>query len=70
MERDGRHHFKKLYEENTSPDTLPPLQPVTADLSKLNAPFTIEELLIGIYKLKNKKAAGMDKLISEFLKAF
>ena len=62
-------YFKKLYEENTSPDTLPPLQPVTANLSKLNAPFTIEELLIGIYKLKNKKAAGMDKLISEFLKA-
>ena len=58
-----------MYDDNTPATTLPPLEPVNADLSKLNAPFTMEELLTAIYKLKNKKAAGMDKLISEFFKA-
>ena len=62
-------YFKKLYDDNTSSSTLPPLQPATVDLSKLNAPFTMEELLSAIFKLKNKKAAGLDKLTSEFLKA-
>ena len=59
-------YFKKLYDDTHSPDNLPPIQPVTADLSKLNAPFTMEELLSAILKSKNKKAAGMDKLTSEF----
>ena len=62
-------YFKKLYDDTTSTNNLPPLQPVTADLSKLNAPFTMEELLSAIFKLKNKKAAGMDRLTSEFFKA-
>ena len=61
-------YFRKLYEETTSKE-LPPLQPVQADLSKLNAPFTWDELLKAIHKLKNNKAAGLDKLTSEFFKA-
>ena len=62
-------YFKKLYDDNASTNTLPPLQPQAADLSRLNALFTMAELLDAIGKLKNKKAAGMDKLTSEFLKA-
>ena len=63
-------YFKELYQDK-SKHPLPPLvNPPQADLSQLNAPFTIEELLYAIYKkLKNKKAAGLDKLISEFFKA-
>ena len=58
-----------MYEDKTG-KTLPPLNPPQADVSKLNSPFTMEELLHAIYKkLKNKKAAGLDKLTSEFFKA-
>ena len=45
------------------------VKPPIKDLSRLNAVFTMEELLSAIYKLKNKKAAGVDRLLSEFLKA-
>ena len=63
-------YFRKLYEGNTTSNTLPPIRPVHADLSKLNAPFTMKELLDAIYKkLKNKKAAGLDRITSEFLKS-
>ena len=61
-------YFRKLYAETSSKE-LPPLQPVQADLSKLNAPFTWDELLKAIRKLKNNKAAGLDRLTSEFFKA-
>ena len=63
------NYFRKLYSDNASPESLPPLRPLRADTTKLNAPFTLEELLNAIRKLKNKKAAGMDKLTSEFFKA-
>ena len=62
-------YFRELYDDKSSSNTLPPLQSRDADLSRLNAPFTMQELLDAIKKLKNGKAAGLDKLISEFLKA-
>ena len=62
-------YFRNLYDDKPTPHLLPPLQPATADLSKINAPFTMDELHEAISKLKNKKAAGMDKLTSEFFKA-
>ena len=63
------NYFRKLFDDNAPTGTLPPLQPPIKDLSRLNASFTLEELLSAIHKLKNKKAAGIDKLLSEFLKA-
>ena len=62
-------YFRKLYDDKTS-SSLPAVQPINADISRLNAPFKLRELLDAIYKkLKNGKAAGLDRLTSEFIKA-
>ena len=34
----------------------------------LNAPFTKEEIICGIEKLKSNKAPGVDRILNEFLK--
>ena len=39
------NYFKKLYDDKTK-HPLPTLDPPQADLSQLNAPFTMEELMI------------------------
>ena len=58
-----------MYKVTPTVTPLPPLLQTNTDTSRLNAPFSITELLEAIRKLKNKKAAGLDRLTSEFLKA-
>ncbi len=63
-------YFRKLF-DNDDP-TPPPTssnEGITADTSRLNALITKKELTDAIKSLKNKKAAGLDKLTAEFLKA-
>ncbi len=62
-------YFRKLF-DNDDPTTPPPSSNgITADTSRLNAHITMKELTDTIKSLKNKKAAGLDKLTAEFLKA-
>ena len=47
------------------------LKPVYRDknvMQLLNAPFTKEEIICGIEKLKSNKAPGVDRILNEFLK--
>lgn len=63
-------YFRKLFENN---DTTPPPSQNPNNISgraqALNAHITMKELTEIIKSLKNKKAAGLDKITAEFLKA-
>ena len=66
-------YFSNLF-DNADHSPPPPIispngRPISINTSRLNSPFTLKELTDAIKKLKNKKAAGLDKLTSEFLKA-
>ena len=64
-------YFQKLFDNQ---DITPP-QPVerpenpARNAERLNLPITMKELTDIIKSLKNKKAAGLDKITAEFLKA-
>ena len=63
-------YFTKLYDDPTRPKlrtNAPPSDQETCN--PINAKYTMEELDNTIDKLKLNKAAGKDKLLSEFLKA-
>ena len=74
MNADGKKwetYFRKLY-RNTGSNRVPPipLQQQDIDINNtLNIPFLMKELNEIINKLKNKKAAGLDRILVEFLKA-
>ena len=49
-------YFRNLYDDKPTPNLLPPLlQRGTADLSKMNAPFTMDELHEAIKQIKKRK---------------
>ena len=61
-------HFKKLSDSPLEENTFDPRN-ITHSISEdLNTEFTFEEVKKIIKKLKNKKAAGVDHVINEFLK--
>ena len=69
------NHFKKLLEESygdsgedNNDDFILSDNLLEEDLIVLDRPITKEEVLFAINKLKNGKAAGPDKLISEIFK--
>ena len=67
-------YFSNLFDNADHTPPPPPIispngRPIAINTSHLNSPFTMKELTEAIKKLKNKKAAGLDKLTSEFLKA-
>ena len=64
-------YFRKLFDNDNSTKTPPPVRKVhNPDHSeRLNAPISMKELMDIIKSLKNKKAAGLDKITAEFLKA-
>ncbi len=67
------HRWEKYFGKLFDNGDLTPPQPVSngiaADTSRLNARITMKELVDVIKSLKNKKAAGLDKITAEFLKA-
>ena len=64
-------YFRKLFENNdtTSPPKCEPTNKPDDYAARLNIPITKKELKEVIKGLKNKKAAGLDRLTTEFLKA-
>ena len=63
-------YFTKLYDDPSRPELKPNSPPSDqTNCNPIDAKYTIEELDNTVDKLKKNKAAGKDKLLSEFLKA-
>jgi hypothetical protein len=63
-------YFTKLYDDPSRPELKPNSPPSDqSNCNPINAKYTLEELDNTVDKLKTNKAAGKDKLLSEFLKA-
>ena len=62
-------YFTKLYDKDQSTPPIPTSRPNMIGNDILNKQFTMEELETVIKKLKRKKAAGNDQILTEFLKA-
>ena len=64
-------YFTNLYKEHASTEVFPEPPGLDHDYCKnpINKPFTKKELDTVITMLKRNKAAGMDKVLAEFLKA-
>jgi hypothetical protein len=69
--QDFYNHFKDLSDQqiDNSVDNFDPVQNNIFDTDTLNVEFTEDEIRKCIQKLKNGKAAGVDKIINEYIKS-